>query len=87
MQGNIKEPDALAAQEVLGNDIISKDHKANANDQLGENVRKLLKLQFQRSLAVFCHRNGVGDLTHFGIHTGGNNHSLAAAVNQGRTHI
>ena len=73
--------------EQFFNNTDHKDEDADADDELGQEAGKLAHLLLQRGLFVFRFAQRVGDLAHFGIHTGRDDDGAAAAVNDGGTGI
>ena len=64
-----------------------KDNGTDTVDQNCQDLTELIHLDLQRSFFLLRHCKGIRDLTHLRVHSGSGDHSAAAAVNNGGTHV
>ena len=75
-----------AEVHAFTDELNTENDDADTNNEVGEDLGKTCKLHLERCFAFLCVSKCVGDLTHFGIHTGRGNDSFASAVYDSATH-
>ena len=79
--------DGIKIQTAGTQNLHTENQNTNTQHQPGQQMGQLAQFPLQGGLPLFCLSQSIGDLAHFGIHTGGSYHGSTAAVYNGRTHI
>ncbi len=77
----------LTAKIARFNQAERKDENTDADHQTAQDFAELIQLDLERGNVVLRVCERVGDLSHFGIHAGRNDHRFSAAVNDGAAHV
>ena len=67
--------------------IKNEDEHADGQHQLAHGLAQLAELALQRRLLLLRLRQHAGDLAHLGVHAGGGDDGLAAAIDHGAAHV
>ena len=73
--------------KAMAQDVHGKDHHADHDDELGEDVRELGELYLQRRQLLLGLVQRAGDLAHLGAHTRAHHDGATAAVDHGGAHV
>ena len=77
----------LEVKRAVSHKLNAEHDNADSDNQPGEYLGKLMKLDLKGSFTLLCTAERVCDLAHLGVHSRSGNNGNAASVNYGRAHI